>query len=170
MKSLLYLALAIVLLTSWRAKQYSVRVTNFLSYILKRWNIFGMLELIRLIPIHERMTIITHCHYVKTKFNLDSVSTLFVRGTWGRGCTRTTCRRQLGEDGGKPCLWGDFAWQPFHISYGTSNQQRPPRTLYPPERLSSQMEKCLHQWTAAECWTGPMVSCQQEDFVRSQGA
>lgn len=40
------------------------------------------------------------------------------------------------------------------------------KTLYPPERFSNHMVK----WTAMEGWTGPMVSCQQTDLGRGQGA
>lgn len=56
----------------------------------------------------------------------------------------------------------------FISHMGQATSRGTPKALYPPETLSSHMAEGL-QWTAAGHCTGPMLSCQQADFGRSQG-
>lgn len=64
------------------------------------------------------------CYAVRNQIIFDFLSQhCLTRGIWGKGCIYATCRRQLGEDVGKPCLKEDFACQPFHVSHGISSQQ-----------------------------------------------
>lgn len=73
---------------------------------------------------------------------------------------------KMGESlvSGKALPGSDFI---SHMAQADS--RRPPRTLYPLERLCDRIARGLHQWTAMETWTGPMVSHQQGNLGRRGG-
>lgn len=86
------------------------------------------------------------------------------------GCTCATCKSQL-EDGRKSCLWGEFAWQPFHVSQGSGSQQGNTKDTVASRQVpQSDGKNVSTNKMPKKCWTEPMVSCQQAEFGRSQGA
>lgn len=79
------------------------------------------------------------------------------------------CHVQEAEGNGeRPCLCGDCAWHPVHVSYGTGSQQGTPGTLAPPGTLCN-VAKCPLQWPAVGHGPGQCSPVSRETLGAAAG-
>lgn len=94
-----------------------------------------------------------HNHIVRSQFNLDFCLNTGCKRLVGEGAHVCHLQEAAGEDGWMPCLWRDFAWQPFHISHGTSSQQETTKEHVLPRAVL----KSAHKQSAMLDWANGLL-------------